>query len=321
MADPFTDVSISSFNANPPPDDGTVSAENEATWANIKSKLADPLKTAIESLNTNVGAAVDKLVGGGGVSTDGSGATLTAGIQGKIVRQTANGITTTMPDATSVNAPFIFMLLNDGGGDNTIDTQSAQTINGNASITVPDQTGALFGTDGSNWFAIGLTPEATTTALGMIELATDAETQALTATDRAVTPSNLAAMVPSQAEMETGTSNARFVTPGRQHFHPGHPKAWAKVTVSGGTPSIQQSYNITGISDGGAGILGITIDTDFTSANHWVASVSLADATNRLFAEIISQAAGSMQVRAYEANSYALTDPEAWHFIACGDQA
>lgn len=155
MADPYTDVSISSYNANPPPDDGSDSAANTATWAGVKTKLGDPLKTAFEALNTNIGAMVDKLLDGAGVTTDGSGATLTSSVQGKLVRQTASGITTITPDATSVTAPFIFAIVNDGGGDNTIDGSSSQTINGNATITLSDQQGIILFTDGSNWFAIG----------------------------------------------------------------------------------------------------------------------------------------------------------------------
>lgn len=54
----YTSVSISGYNANPPPDDGTTTADNEISWAKHKTKLTDPLKTAIESINTNVAAAI-----------------------------------------------------------------------------------------------------------------------------------------------------------------------------------------------------------------------------------------------------------------------
>jgi hypothetical protein len=55
--------------------------------------------------------------------------------------------------------------------------------------------------------------------------------------------------------METGTSTTLNVTPGRQHFHPAHPKFWAMATVSGGTPTLQTSHNVTGITDLAAGNL------------------------------------------------------------------
>lgn len=155
MADPYTDVSVSSYNANPPPDDGSETDANEVTWTKHKTKLGDPLKTAIEALNTNIGAMVDKLLDGAGVTTDGAGATLAAGNQGKLVRQTASGITTTTPDATSVGSPFVLAIVNDGGGANTIEGNGSQTINGEANISLQDRQGIILFTDGSNWFTVG----------------------------------------------------------------------------------------------------------------------------------------------------------------------
>jgi hypothetical protein len=68
-------------------------------------------------------------------------------------------------------------------------------------------------------------------------------------------------IVATQAQMETGTATNVVVTPGRQHFHPGHPKAWLYVTYSGGTPTLAASYNVSGITDLGAGSLSWTYST------------------------------------------------------------
>jgi hypothetical protein len=73
----------------------------------------------------------------------------------------------------------------------------------------------------------------------------------------------------AQSEMETGTSTTTIVTPGRQHFHPGHPKGGGYITGSG-TPVLASSYNITGISDVGVGICDVTIANDMADANYWV---------------------------------------------------
>lgn len=78
-------------------------------------------------------------------------------------------------------------------------------------------------TDGTNSPRL-LVASASTSIAGSVELATDAETQALTDTGRAVTPSNLAALTPvdsrlglielaTQAEVTTGTDAVRAVTP------------------------------------------------------------------------------------------------------------
>lgn len=78
-------------------------------------------------------------------------------------------------------------------------------------------------TDGTNGPRLLVSPASTAIA-GSVELATDAETQALTDTARAVTPSNLAALTPvdtrlglielaTNAEVTAGTDAERAVTP------------------------------------------------------------------------------------------------------------
>lgn len=155
MADPYTNVSVVNFNTSPPPDDGSQTAANEITWQKHLDKLAQPLKTAIEAIDTNIDAAFAKIVGGGGVTTYGTTTTILTSDQGKLVRASNSGITLTTPDAASVGSPFVFAVLNDGGGDITLAGNGAQTINGEASLTLGDRHGALVFTDGSNWFAAG----------------------------------------------------------------------------------------------------------------------------------------------------------------------
>jgi hypothetical protein len=128
----------------------------------------------------------------------------------------------------------------------------------------------------------------------------------------------------TQSDQETATSNTVAVTPGRQHFHPGHPKCWAYVTVSGGTPTLAASYNITSITDAGVGILTITIGTDFSSANYAAAlgGTKVVGSTGAVVSEIESfRAAGSIQLVCTSANSAASqSDPGTWTFAGFGDQ-
>jgi len=42
---------ISGYNQNPPPDNGTTGSDNEITWAKHKAKLADPIKTLVDAVN------------------------------------------------------------------------------------------------------------------------------------------------------------------------------------------------------------------------------------------------------------------------------
>lgn len=61
-SNPYVSVSAINYNSGPPPDDGSQVAANLVTWAGIKSKLADVIKTLSDSINTNVLAAFATLV-------------------------------------------------------------------------------------------------------------------------------------------------------------------------------------------------------------------------------------------------------------------
>jgi hypothetical protein len=129
--------------------------------------------------------------------------------------------------------------------------------------------------------------------------------------------------------METGTRTTTIVTPGRQQFHPGHPKCWAYIT-GGGTPVLTSSYNITSITDNGVGDCIVTIATDFSSAN-WC-GVATVDNDNADLATgeaagafLVSKAAGSVHVVGEDGDedgaSSDLADWIACNFVGFGDQA
>lgn len=135
----------------------------------------------------------------------------------------------------------------------------------------------------------------------------------------------------TQAEMEAASSTTAFSTPGRQHYHPGHPKCWGLATVAGGTPTLQSSRNITSVSDPGTGRITFTIATDFSSSN-WPCLVTVERATtdfgdnSRARTGTIrdgSRAAGSIQFDCwYVPNSVGLVaaDPDSWSMVGLGDQ-
>src|SRR5258705_5804017 len=121
MAAPYTSVTVTGYNDNPPPDDGTASEENRVLWSTIKQKLADPPKTALEAINTNVDTAMGKILGGAGVVSSAISATVGASDQGKLYRATVAGVTIATPDATIVGSPFWFAFLNQSTGPVTLD--------------------------------------------------------------------------------------------------------------------------------------------------------------------------------------------------------
>lgn len=132
----------------------------------------------------------------------------------------------------------------------------------------------------------------------------------------------------SQAEMEAGTATDRFVTPQGVNWHPGATKAWGKA-VGAGT-SLTVNWNVSGISDTGTGRLGVTIGTDFSSANYSIVA-SLERTVTSLTATGVedhairnaSPAAGSFEIESYDQTAilFAAQDPANYFWQCCGDQA
>jgi hypothetical protein len=59
MGQKYSSQSSSGYNSSPPADDGSTTAANKITWAGIKSKLTDVLKTFIEAVNSQLVTALD----------------------------------------------------------------------------------------------------------------------------------------------------------------------------------------------------------------------------------------------------------------------
>lgn len=53
----YSEVAVSGYNSSPPIDNGTVTGTNKILWATIKTKLSDPVKTAMDSINDNIATA------------------------------------------------------------------------------------------------------------------------------------------------------------------------------------------------------------------------------------------------------------------------
>ncbi len=124
----------------------------------------------------------------------------------------------------------------------------------------------------------------------------------------------------AQSDQETGTSTTVAVTPGIQHFHPSAAKVWAYISVSGGTPSLDASYNVTSITDTSAGNVTVTIGNDFSSANYCaVAQAVTAGGAAHSASVKTGQAAGSFVVRTLLTSSGADTDNINLAVVAFGD--
>lgn len=123
----------------------------------------------------------------------------------------------------------------------------------------------------------------------------------------------------TQANQEAETTN-KVVTSDVQHFGPSAAKAWAAISVSAGTPTLNASYNVTSITDTALGRVTITIATDFSSANFasiWTADSGGAGGVNSFYS--FSIAAGAVVCQYIAAGASA--DPANWSWVGFGDHA
>jgi hypothetical protein len=80
----------------------------------------------------------------------------------------------------------------------------------------------------------------------------------------------------TKSDMQTATSSTTAVTPAQAQNHPGAAKAWVNFTVSGTTPTVKDSYNVTSVARQGVGIYRVTFTTSFANTNYgYVATAGL----------------------------------------------
>jgi hypothetical protein len=127
------------------------------------------------------------------------------------------------------------------------------------------------------------------------------------------------AAVAAQSDMETGTSTTTIVTPGRFKNHPLAPKAWAYVTVSGGTATVAASSGISSVTRNAAGDFICNLSTNMSSANYAVMATPAT--TDNVVAKVPS---GNLAVGAFHVNTVSPstnTGVDAnFSFIVLGDQ-
>jgi len=137
-------------------------------------------------------------------------------------------------------------------------------------------------------------------------------------------PADQSAVVPdvpsaaSQAEMEAASSTAKFATPGTAKFHPGAAKAWAHVTISGGTPTLAAGHNFSAsVTDNGTGDFTLTFTAAMSSA--FFASIATVERSpSATFIRVTSQSTTAVRVVATDAADNPV-DPTAFSLVVFGD--
>lgn len=120
----------------------------------------------------------------------------------------------------------------------------------------------------------------------------------------------------SQADQETGTSNAVAVTPGVQKYNKLHPKGWV---IFNGAGTILDSAGIASVARTGVGQFTVTFATAFSSVNYGVQVSVDSSAGTALFGFYNTPATGSVKVTTLN-NLFGVSDPTTCTVTCYGDQ-
>jgi hypothetical protein len=137
MGTKYTTTTITGYNSSPPPDDGSTGSDNIVAWSGVKTKIGDPVKSAVESMDSKLATFVDV-----GPVAKTANYTTVAGDHLKTLECT-NTITVSLLDAGTAGAGYTVGIFNAGSGTVTVSrVTGANTINGSASdITLAPKKG------------------------------------------------------------------------------------------------------------------------------------------------------------------------------------
>jgi hypothetical protein len=130
-----------------------------------------------------------------------------------------------------------------------------------------------------------------------------------------------------QSEMETGTSTTLAVTPGRQHFHPGHPKAGGNLDGTGTPAFAAGDYGMGAVTDNGTGNYTLALDTAFANTNYWWTASARAGTTSSSSRLVVSpfsdgsKTTSALQIGTGNVNDGAATDSTETGISFWGDYA
>lgn len=248
-----------------------------------------------------------------------------------VTHSNGSAIATTLPQATGTfGNGFCYISQNIGAGANTI-TPTTSTINGAATLIQRTGDAHFIFSDGTNYraIALGMTYEQ---LVGETEDATGATGDFVLTADVSATLRKKIQLgtiqtlfAASQAQQETGTSNAVNVTPGTQKFHPLHPKAWCMFDGSTvGTNAPTAGSGVTSITRNATGNYTVNLAITFSgttaySAVGWCRS-SVVSAGVILSAESgDTKTTTTMQFRARRAATDAAADAPEIFIMFFGD--
>lgn len=144
MGTKYPGVSVSGFAASPPPDDGSQTGSNLITFAGLKTKLGDPLNTAIAAINTAIVAALNTSVR----SISAADSTVAGDHMRtvEIASTVSNTVTVSLGDAATMTTTYLVAVRNSSTISQVISrATAADKIDGVAgNITIPSKATIFF---------------------------------------------------------------------------------------------------------------------------------------------------------------------------------
>lgn len=152
MANPYTSQTISGYNSNPPPNDGSTGSNNEANWdTHVKTKIGDPVKVLAEGIDSAILSAFAKRFGNSTLTKTAT-YTLAAGDEGKMLIFTAaGGYTLDLLAAATATDGFAILIDNATTGNVTIDPNGAELVNGAATVVLATLEKCILVCTGTAW--------------------------------------------------------------------------------------------------------------------------------------------------------------------------
>jgi hypothetical protein len=119
-----------------------------------------------------------------------------------------------------------------------------------------------------------------------------------------------------QSEMEAAADVARAVVPGRQHFHPGMPKAWVAFSTDG---TVLASHNVTDVTQNGNGDYTVNLAITMSSVNYCVlATPNHATPTDAYVGTVFARTATTVRIKFVQESGVAVA-MEGGNVVIFGD--
>lgn len=154
MSNPYSQPSLSGYNANPPSDDGSATTTNNVKWQTHLDKLAGPLRAFMEAVDANALAAFG-LVFGSAVLVKTANYTAVPADRGRFISfEAVAQVGLTLPAAATAGVGFPLLVVNNGSLPVIIDADASETINGVTTLSLGPSETAIITSNGAAWYGV-----------------------------------------------------------------------------------------------------------------------------------------------------------------------